>query len=40
MSERGTTAAAIETTREAEFDQAVAKGLTASFEKSIAMGEA
>ena len=37
---RGTTAAAIETMREAGFDGAVAKGLTAAFEKSIAMGEA
>lgn len=37
---RGTTASAIETMREAGFDEAVAKGLTAAFEKSIAMGEA
>ncbi|RUU01167.1 pyrroline-5-carboxylate reductase [Mesorhizobium sp. USDA-HM6] len=37
---RGTTAAAIETMREAGFDQAVAKGLTAAFLKSIAMGKA
>jgi pyrroline-5-carboxylate reductase len=36
---RGTTAAAIETMREAGFDDAVAKGLTAAFEKSIAMGK-
>jgi pyrroline-5-carboxylate reductase len=37
---RGTTAAAIETMREAGFDEAVAKGLAAAFAKSIAMGEA
>ncbi|AZO58516.1 MAG: pyrroline-5-carboxylate reductase [Mesorhizobium sp.] len=37
---RGTTAAAIETMREAGFDQAVAKGLAAAFLKSIAMGKA
>lgn len=36
---RGTTAAAIETMRQAGFDDAVAKGLTAAFEKSIAMGQ-
>jgi len=36
---RGTTAAAIETMREAGFDEAVAKGLAAAFDKSIAMGE-
>ena len=36
---RGTTAAAIETMREAGFDEAVAKGLAAAFEKSIAMGK-
>ncbi|TPL49853.1 pyrroline-5-carboxylate reductase dimerization domain-containing protein [Mesorhizobium sp. B2-4-6] len=36
---RGTTAAAIETMREAGFDEAVAKGLEAAFRKSIAMGE-
>lgn len=35
----GTTAAAIETMREAGFDEAVAKGLEAAFRKSIAMGE-
>ncbi|MDX8448006.1 pyrroline-5-carboxylate reductase family protein [Mesorhizobium captivum] len=37
---RGTTAAAIETMREAGFDEAVAKGLAAAFLKSIAMGKA
>ncbi|KUM27732.1 pyrroline-5-carboxylate reductase [Mesorhizobium loti] len=37
---RGTTAAAIETMREAGFDDAVAKGLAAAFLKSIAMGKA
>jgi pyrroline-5-carboxylate reductase len=37
---RGTTAAAIEAMREAGFDEAVAKGLSAAFGKSIAMGEA
>ena len=37
---RGTTAAAIETMRKTGFDEAVAEGLTAAFEKSIAMGEA
>ncbi|RWB98526.1 MAG: pyrroline-5-carboxylate reductase [Mesorhizobium sp.] len=37
---RGTTAAAIETMRKAGFDEAVAKGLAAAFEKSIAMGKA
>lgn len=37
---RGTTAAAIETMRAAGFGEAVAKGLAAAFEKSIAMGEA
>lgn len=37
---RGTTAAAIETMREAGFEEAVASGLTAAFEKSIAMGKA
>ncbi|TPM38221.1 pyrroline-5-carboxylate reductase dimerization domain-containing protein [Mesorhizobium sp. B2-3-4] len=37
---RGTTAAAIETMREAGFDEAVAKGLAAAFRKSIAMGKA
>ncbi|TPI51618.1 pyrroline-5-carboxylate reductase [Mesorhizobium sp. B3-1-7] len=36
---RGTTATAIETMREAGFDDAVAKGLEAAFRKSIAMGE-
>lgn len=36
---RGTTAAAIETMREAGFDKAVAKGLAAAFLKSIAMGK-
>ncbi|TIU33805.1 MAG: pyrroline-5-carboxylate reductase [Mesorhizobium sp.] len=36
---RGTTAAAIETMREAGFDEAVAKGLAAAFLKSIAMGK-
>ncbi|RRH94824.1 pyrroline-5-carboxylate reductase [Mesorhizobium tamadayense] len=37
---RGTTAAAIETMREAGFDEAVAKGLAAALLKSIAMGKA
>ncbi|TIO51900.1 MAG: pyrroline-5-carboxylate reductase [Mesorhizobium sp.] len=37
---RGTTAAAIETMREAGFYEAVAKGLAAAFLKSIAMGKA
>ncbi|WP_192254342.1 pyrroline-5-carboxylate reductase family protein [Mesorhizobium silamurunense] len=37
---RGTTAAAIETMRDAGFDEAVAKGLAAAFLKSIAMGKA
>lgn len=37
---RGTTAAGIETMREAGFDEAVAKGLAAAFLKSIAMGMA
>ncbi|RWB52857.1 pyrroline-5-carboxylate reductase dimerization domain-containing protein [Mesorhizobium sp.] len=37
---RGTTAAAIETMREAGFNEAVAKGLAAAFLKSIAMGKA
>ncbi|MDX8466085.1 pyrroline-5-carboxylate reductase dimerization domain-containing protein [Mesorhizobium sp. VK23B] len=37
---RGTTAAAIETMREAGFDEAVAKGLAAAFLKSIEMGKA
>lgn len=37
---RGTTAAAIETMREAGFDEAVANGLAAAFLKSIAMGKA
>jgi pyrroline-5-carboxylate reductase len=36
---RGTTAAAIETMRDAGFDEAVAKGLAAAFTKSIAMGK-
>ncbi|KQS82411.1 pyrroline-5-carboxylate reductase [Rhizobium sp. Leaf453] len=36
---RGTTAAAIETMRTAGFDAAVARGLTAAFEKSVRMGE-
>jgi pyrroline-5-carboxylate reductase len=36
---RGTTAAAIETMREAGFEQAVANGLAAAFRKSIAMGD-
>ncbi|TGP20329.1 MULTISPECIES: pyrroline-5-carboxylate reductase dimerization domain-containing protein [unclassified Mesorhizobium] len=36
---RGTTAAAIETMREAGFEEAVAKGLAAAFRKSIAMGK-
>lgn len=35
---RGTTAAAIEAMRGAEFDAAVAKGLAAAFGKSISMG--
>ncbi|MBZ9675769.1 pyrroline-5-carboxylate reductase family protein [Mesorhizobium sp. ES1-1] len=35
---RGTTAAAIETMRQAGFEQAVANGLAAAFKKSIAMG--
>ncbi|MEO5756239.1 MAG: pyrroline-5-carboxylate reductase dimerization domain-containing protein [Mesorhizobium sp.] len=37
---RGTTAAAIETMREAGFAEAVAKGLAAAFRKSIEMGKA
>ncbi|MEO5760165.1 MAG: pyrroline-5-carboxylate reductase dimerization domain-containing protein, partial [Mesorhizobium sp.] len=37
---RGTTAAAIETMREASFAEAVAKGLAAAFRKSIEMGKA
>lgn len=37
---RGTTAAAIETMREAGFDEAVARGLAAAFNRSIAMGKA
>ncbi|WP_438754336.1 pyrroline-5-carboxylate reductase family protein [Pararhizobium sp. O133] len=36
---RGTTAAAIETMRTAGFNAAVARGLTAAFEKSVRMGE-
>ena len=35
---RGTTAAAIETMREAGFDRAVAEGLAAAFRKSLSMG--
>lgn len=35
---RGTTAAAIETMRDAGFDRAVAEGLAAAFRKSVAMG--
>ncbi|TIO74756.1 MAG: pyrroline-5-carboxylate reductase [Mesorhizobium sp.] len=37
---RGATAAAIETMREAGFNETVAKGLAAAFLKSIAMGKA
>ncbi|MBO1042270.1 pyrroline-5-carboxylate reductase family protein [Brucella pituitosa] len=36
---RGTTAAALDAMRVAEFDLAIAKGLSAAFMKSISMGE-
>ena len=37
---RGTTAAAIETMREAGFDAAIAAGLAAALKKSVSLGEA
>jgi pyrroline-5-carboxylate reductase len=38
LSYRGTTAAAIETMRTTGFEQSVARGLEAAFEKSLTMG--